>query len=385
MAVQDTKPAPGILNGFFGRLAGWGNDQIASTRFQSWASRFFLTRPFVRRDAARLYDLVAGFVYTQVLLSCIELRILHHARNRAQDAEHLAAIAGIAPSRMRTLCQSAASLGLLVRQADGRYRLGRLGAAMLGVPGLEDMIRHNRLLYEDLSDPVALLRGKEDTALAAYWPYVRGGSGDAIVPETAAEYSALMASSQALVAEETLRAISFDGDTHLVDVGGGTGAFLREVARAAPTLRLTLFDLPGVADAAAHLPENRALRDRLTIRPGSFLEDPIPGDGDAISLVRVLYDHSDAVVAKLLQKVFDALPPGGRLILSEPMSGGAQPSRSGDAYFGFYTMAMTTGQPRSPERHRALLERTGFSGVRLHPADRPFVTRVMSARKPARV
>ncbi|MEM1049761.1 MAG: methyltransferase [Pseudomonadota bacterium] len=385
MAVQDTKPAPGILNGILERFAGWGNDRIASTRFQSWASRFFLTRPFVRRDAARLYDLVAGFVYTQVLLSCIELRILHHARNRAQDAEHLAAIAGIAPGRMRTLCQSAAALGLLVRQADGRYRLGRLGAAMLGVPGLEDMIRHNRLLYEDLSDPVALLRGKEDTALASYWPYVRGGSSDAIAAETAAEYSALMASSQALVAEETLRAISFDGDTHLVDVGGGTGTFLREVARAAPTLRLTLFDLPEVADAAAHLPENRALKNRLTIRPGSFLEDPLPNDGDAISLVRVLYDHDDAVVAELLQKVFDALPAGGRLILSEPMSGGARPSRSGDAYFGFYTMAMTTGQPRSPERHRVLLERAGFDRIQLHSADRPFVARIMSAHRPVQV
>lgn len=385
MAVQDTKPAPGILTGIFERFAGWGNDRIASSGFQSWASRFFLTRPFVRRDAARLYDLVAGFVYTQVLLACIELRILHHARNRAQDAEHLAAIAGIAPVRMRTLCQSAAALGLLVRQADGRYRLGRLGAAILGVPGLEDMIRHNRLLYEDLSDPVALLKGKQDTALASYWPYVRGDDAAGMAPETAAEYSALMASSQALVAEETLRAISFAEATHLVDVGGGTGTFLREVARMAPALRLTLFDLPEVAATASELPENRAIKDRLTIRPGSFLDDPLPTDGDTISLVRVLYDHNDGVVGDLLRKVFEALPPGGRLIVSEPMSGGASPSRSGDAYFGFYTMAMTTGQPRSPERHRALMEKAGFNRVRLHPADRPFVTRVMSASRPARV
>ena len=33
----------------------------------------------------------------------------------------------------------------------------------------------------------------------------------------------------------------------------------------------------------------------------------------------------------------------GSVVISEPMSGFKSPSRSGDAYFGFYTLAMTSG------------------------------------------
>ena len=61
------------------------------------------------------------------------------------------------------------------------------------------------------------------------------------------------------------------------------------------------------------------------------------------------------------------------------MSGGTRPERAGDAYFSFYTMAMTTGQPRSVAQHRALLEGAGFAEVREHRTDRPFLTRTISA------
>ncbi len=74
-------------------------------------------------------------------------------------------------------------------------------------------------------------------------------------------------------------------------------------------------------------------------------------------------------------------PPGGRLLVSEPMSGGARPTRSGDAYFGFYTLAMGTGRPRSPARHADLLHAAGFTAVRRHPTRQRFVTSVLSARR----
>lgn len=367
----------GPLQRLWQRFHDWRVQKIASPAFQRWAAGFRLTRPFVRQDSARLYDLVAGFVYSQTLLACTELGLFETLRNGPMTVRALAARHGLPEARMVTLCQSAAAIGLLV-STPGGYRLGRLGAAALGVPGLADMIRHHKIFYRDLADPVALLKGKDQTELSQFWTYVPGAN-TAGGTEEAAEYSHLMATSQALVAEETLDAVSLAGIDRLMDVGGGTGVFLDHVAARYPVLDLTLFDLPPVIDAARLRLTGTG---RIALMSGSFIDDHLPRGADAISLVRVCYDHEDAVVTRLLRRVFDTLPPGGQIIISEPMSGGERPCRAGDAYFGFYTLAMTSGRPRSAARHSMFLKEAGFTGIRNCPTRRPFLTSVVVATKP---
>jgi len=127
---------------------------------------------------------------------------------------------------------------------------------------------------------------------------------------------------------------------------------------------MTLFDLPAVAPAAQERFEALGAMDRLQIVPGSFRDDPLPTGVDMISLVRVLYDHADQTVADLLAAAHDALPPGGRLLISEPMTGGAAPERAGDAYFALYCMAMRTGRARSASEISALLHAAGFTNIK---------------------
>jgi demethylspheroidene O-methyltransferase len=233
------------------------------------------------------------------------------------------------------------------------------------------MVRHHAVLYRDLSDPVAFLRGKTEPELARFWPYVFGAAA-AEDPATAATYSRLMSDSQALVAEDTLDLVDLRSVRHLMDVGGGTGTFLRAVADRFPHLRLTLFDLPAVV---AQVPVGK----RLATVPGSFRDDALPHGADAISLVRVLYDHSDATVAGLLARVHAALPPGGRLLVSEPMGGGDRPDPGTDVYFSFYCMAMRTGRVRSAGEIGTLLRKAGFRHVSPAATRRPFVTTVLTA------
>lgn len=369
----------------YGRLSriylDWRNAKIANPKFQEWASRFPLTRAVSRRSAEEVYDLVAGFVYSQTLLACVEFDLLRMAQSEPIDPDITARGKSVDPARMIVLCQAAASLDLLSRQSDGRYALGRVGAAVIGVPGLELMIRHHRMFYQDLAYPEALMRGEVDTQLAQYWPYVGGKETHALPVETVKTYSELMATSQQIVAVQTLRAVSLKGVSHLLDVGGGTGAFLSEVASHYDDMALTLFDLPSVTTEAERHLAGAGLADRVSVVGGSFLDDPLPVGADAISLIRVLYDHDDSTVRMVLKSVFDALPAGGRLLISEPMSGGNRPTKAGDAYFGFYTMAMTTGRPRSAARHTELLAEAGFMAIRSHATDTAFVTNVLTAEK----
>lgn len=373
---------PGAMrSGWIDRLRAWPAERVASPGFQSWASGFPLTRIFARRDGAILFDLVAGFVYSQILQALVELEILEDLRAAPLSAEALALRHGMLADRMRVLMQGAVALRLVRLRRDGRYALARRGAAICGVPGLADMVRHHAVFYRDLGDPVAVLRGETETELSAFWPYVLGARGD-VPRDVAARYSDLMARTQLLVAEDTLRTVFLHGARRLLDVGGGTGAFLEAVGKAYPDLALELFDLGGVADGARERFAAAGLDTRTTIHCGSFRDRPLPEGADVISLVRVLYDHEDATVADLLTKVHAALSPGGRLIISEPMTGGATPHRAGDAYYAFYTMAMGTGCARSAKRIGELCQRAGFTDIRRPRPRRDYITRVVTAVKP---
>jgi demethylspheroidene O-methyltransferase len=350
-------------------------------RLQARAARLPLIGRFARREGAAMFDLVGGFVKSQILLALVELGLLDELTAGPRDAAALARTAAMDPGRMEILLQGGAALRLLRRRRDGRFALARRGALLLGVPGLAGMIRHHAVFYRDLADPVALLRGPGDTGLARFWPYVFGAGG-VVDPAAAATYSGLMADTQALVAADTLTLADLAGARHLMDVGGGTGAFLSAALAHHPGLQGTLFDLPPVVPAAEARFAAAGQAGRVRILPGSFRDGALPGGADSISLVRVLYDHDDATVAALLAAARAALPPGGRLVVAEPMSGGARPDPVTDTYFAFYTLAMGTGRTRSAARIAAMLAEAGFVRIQSRPGPRPYITSVVTAETP---
>ncbi len=356
------------------------NALLASERFRRWAAAFPLTRPIAQRRARQLFDLCAGFVYSQILYACVRLNLFETLAEGPLSAVALSQRLDLPMDASLRLFNAAVSLRLLALTRDGRFCLGALGAPMVGNDAIKVMIEHHAMLYADLRDPVALLReGPRDSALGAYWAYARS-SGDAdLQAAQVADYSVLMSASQPLVAEEILAAYPLQQHRCLLDVGGGEAKFLSAVAVRAPHLRLMLFDLPAVAERARHRLAALGLSARSEVHGGSFHVDALPAGADIISLVRVIHDHDDAAALALLRSVKRALPRNGVVLIAEPMSAtrGAEPI--GDAYFGFYLWAMGSGQPRTPAQLRTLLEAAGFEQTRLIATRMPLQTRVMIA------
>ncbi len=373
---------------FSDRLLGWRDRLLASPAFQRAAASFPLTRPVAQRRARELFDLVAGFVYSQVLSACVKLDLFRRLADGPLVLEQLARHCRMSEPATERLLAAAVSLKLLERRgrdARGqlRYGLGVLGAPLVDNEAVLAMVRHHDTLYTDLTDPVALLRGSGPApALSGFYPYTADDAGThaaQLAPERVGSYSQLMAASQPLVAAEILDAYRIDRHRRLLDVGGGEGRFLCSVAERAPELQLTLFDLPAVAERARGRFQAAGIAGRAEAVGGNFLSDPLPNGADIVSLVRVIHDHDDERALTILRAVRQALPAGGTLLLAEPMAGTPGAEAMGDAYFGFYLLAMGRGQARTVQQLADLLARAGFGRVQLLPTRIPLQVRVLVA------
>ncbi len=378
-------PVSVARGGWLERLRDWRHRTVARPGFQRWAAAFPLTRPVARREAMALFDLVAGFVYSQVLLACVRLNIFDLLAPGPMAADELAERLGLGLEGAERLVAAAVAIELLERRSGGRVALGRLGAPMVGNRAIASMVEHHATLYADLNDPVALLRREGRPAMAGYWPYEAAASSQlespaALSAERVAEYSALMSASQPLVTHEVVAAYRFDRHRRLLDVGGGEGSFITAVAAQAPQLQLMLFDLPAVAERAQARLGSQGLGQRATTHGGDFFNDELPRGADIVTLVRVAFDHPDERVLRLLQRVRRALPEDGTLLLAEPMAQVPGVEAMGDAYFGFYLLAMGRGRPRTAAQLSALMVQAGFESASVVPTHQPLQTSVLVAR-----
>ena len=358
----------GLAGAAFDRWVAARNRLLAAPAFQKFAIAFPPFRPIARQRSRQLFDLLAGFAYSQILYATVKLGLVEMLKERPLSLTALAQRAGWPAERLERLLKAAVSLEILARTSSGDYTLGIHGAALAGNPWIARFITHHHLLYHDLGDPLAVFSGeKKDNRLKAFWDY----AGTA----HAAEYTALMAASQEAVAAEILAAYDFGRHSHLIDVGGSNGTFLAAAAKQHPGLRLSLFDLPAVAGIArANLPAS------VEIHGGSFLTDELPPGPDVATLIRIAHDHDDPAVLTMLAAIRRMLPPHGVLILAEPLSGIPATAPVTDAYFGAYFAAMGQGRTRTAAELAKLALEAGFSSVTAVKTRNPVVTGLLQIK-----
>jgi len=371
--------------GLWDRLCIFRDRLIADTRFQNRISKIPFLRNIAKRRANQLFDVMAGFVYTQILLSCVRLNLFNVLKDGPLDLADIKKTCSLDAVPLKKLLDAAVSIELLEIRSNHRYGLGTLGAPMVGNTALSAMIEHHTVLYEDLRDPLLLLSGDvEVKKMEKFWPYVSPDQQDQDAlkdKERVKNYSDLMSASLPLVADQVVDAYDFSQHECLLDVGGGQGTFLKKVFLSAPRLKRKLFDLPGVANLAKDSFALTTDHQDIEVYGGDFFKDPLPTGADLVTLIRVIFDHDDERVKILLSAIFQALPSGGKLLIAEPMADTPDHPAMGHAYFGFYLLAMGRGRPRTIEEISNLAMHAGFSGVEVLRCSMPINAQVLLISK----
>ena len=363
------------------RIYGWRNRLLANPSFQRKARRNPFTRYMARRRARALFDLCSGFVYSQILSTCVQLDLFNYLQAGPMSRNAISRAIGLDRDATDVLLRSATSLKLIENRGGDRYGLGIHGAALLANPGVCKMIEHHTFLYRDLTDPVALLKREQDeTMLSMFWDYAGARQQQSAGAKGSEPYTDLMSASQAMVAEQIIDSYPLHTHQRLLDVGGGDGTFLRTVAGAAPDLALMLFDLPPVADQARSRFAEGDVPNEVICYGGSVFDRELPTGADIISLVRVVHDHDDDAALAILKRCRQALPQGGTLLLAEPMAREKVGDPATDAYFGFYLHAMGRGRPRTAQELQLLIAEAGFSRCTAMKTHLPMLTSLLVAK-----
>jgi len=111
--------------------------------------------------------------------------------------------------------------------------------------------------------------------------------------------------------------VSLAGRRTLIDIGGGPGTYAVELCRQTPGLTATVLDRPGVLEVTRELVDAAGFADRVTLMPGDYLETPFGTGFDAALLSGMMHRETAANVNLLLRKTFDALVPGGQIMVSD--------------------------------------------------------------------
>jgi 2-polyprenyl-3-methyl-5-hydroxy-6-metoxy-1,4-benzoquinol methylase len=265
-------------------------------------------------DPAALKLLGNAFCAAKLLLTAAELGVFTALDQAPATGSEVAAALGLHPRGVPDFLDALVAMGLLAK-TDGRY-FNTTAAANLLVRGRGSYIggyleRANRMLYPAwgrLGDALRTGRPQAADAFAAM-------SAD---PAKLSQFLNMMDSVNGQLVPDIAAALAWENYGSIADVGGARGNLAARLALAHPHLRGVVFDLPVIeAPANEHLAA-LGVADRVRYQPGDFFTDPMPL-ADVVILGHVLHNWSPAERAMLVKKAYDAVSPGGALLVYDAM------------------------------------------------------------------
>jgi len=250
-----------------------------------------------------LFQLFGGHMAAKYLFVATQMGLFERLAQGPLPLDELARRVGMPPRTARILADALVALGLLERHAAGYANAATPAAFLAGNPGpdLRPLVRlWDQILYRQWATLEQALRTGDATL----------GYAD-FSPAEQHTFSVGVDALTAPAAQALASVYDFGRQRALLDLGGGTGSFLRAAQARHPALRGALFERPDTAAAVRQMPGGAALE----IVEGDLLRDPLPPGYDAVLLANVVHLFSPETNRALLRRIRAAVEPGARLLL----------------------------------------------------------------------
>jgi 3-hydroxy-5-methyl-1-naphthoate 3-O-methyltransferase len=177
--------------------------------------------------------------------------------------------------------------------------------------------------------------------------------------------------------------VDFSSTHRLLDVGGGGGAYDIVLCHRYPHLTATIYDLPQACAFTENKIRDAGLDNRITLHRGNFFTDAeLPSGHDTILLSMIMHDWAEPDCRVILGKCAKALPPGGRLIISELLVDDAKDGPLDAALMNIHMLVETPGQNYTGATYSAWLADAGFIDIHTIRFEAPSANGVVIATRP---
>ena len=332
--------------------------------------------------AAAVRDMITAGHLARVIQVAVRLGIPDLVAVGDSTTQQLAAATGTHSGALERLLRVLAVNDLCAKRECGTWELTNLGDTLRSGSATAC---HDAALYWGL-ESIRAAWDRLDYSLHTGLPAFPRAAGCTFFqhmkdnPEDGRVFDAFMTANQRERAALHAASIDCHGIRQVVDVGGGEGAFLIELAKRNPHLGGIVLELPHVAVRTRQKVAQAQLADRITVSDGSFFEG-IPRGADAYVLSAILHDWPDEPALTILRACRAAMSNDAVLLIIEQVVESAEVASQFSALLDIAMLVLLGGKERSREEFAALLAAADLVHCAVMPTQTTFS--VITA-KPAR-
>ncbi|RDH89318.1 MAG: hypothetical protein DIZ77_16115 [endosymbiont of Seepiophila jonesi] len=177
--------------------------------------------------------------------------------------------------------------------------------------------------------------------------------------------------------------VDLSGRTRMIDVGGGPGTYSALFATKNPALHSRVLDLPEVVAIAVEIVESMGMSERVKTEPLDYMQDAFPVGNDVVLISGVFHRESEQTCRGFIQRAFDALDPGGMLVVNDVFTDAGGNSPLFATLFGL-NMLLTAedGGVHADADVADWMKQQGFTSIEKSPFPPPMPHRIVTGIKP---
>lgn len=333
-------------------------------------------------EEKHLFSLITGFLKTRVITAAIDSELFSFLSLRSRTFEEIQDHLKFHPRSTGIFIEALLNMKLVGLDSKNRYKNTGISSKYL-VKGKLSYIGGSLEFFESLYEACIEIKDVLEKGVPTQKKYSYlfcENPRDLAIEEVEGYYQEMFGTCGHPVM--TLMEFCDFEDSHVVlDIGGGSGKICQNLVSQYENLETIFFDLPAVCEKVNEELQDFWLSYRIRVIPGDFFKDPLPGGFDTAIMMRITQDWPTEQVKHLLQKVYDSLPAGGKLVLYEIFKND-DPGDPGDAAMISLALLFNTpaGICRTKSEVKALLEEAGFTSIRfLHTI---YIYSAITAVKP---
>jgi len=298
-----------------------------------------------RVDTTRLQRFARAYAETAVFYTALDLELFTRIASGVDTTSALAEAMGVTQLNAERLVTVVLAMGLI--EKDGERLVNAPDASRYLVRGEASYAAHWMMFTRD---DIPGWFGLTETLRSKRPPTTLGMYEHLTVAE-ARKYHAATYSIGMGAGRRFCQRVDLSGRRKLLDLGGGSGAYSINAVKRFPRLEAVVLDLPPVIEVTREYLAHNGVSDRVGTLPGDFTATPFPADCDAAVMASNLPIYNEETIQRVVQKVYDALLPGGEFhlvgeMLNEDGCGPLDPALWGmyEAVCGSGGKAHTIGQ-----------------------------------------